>query len=245
LKLSFFGSIKNFMSVLQYLVTDAGYGDRPFTDRQLGHVLARHNRDISDAGRYGLVNRALKSGALIRVRRGLYVLGTTKGRQGTELPNIHPFALAQALKSGSYVSFETALSYHGWIPEAVFVTASVTPDRKTLHCDTTQWGRFEFIPLPTNPYQFLVGVDRVKVGALAALVAQPLRALMDLVASRKRAWQGMDWIVEGLRIDKGHLLALPSGAFDVLEPVYQFKAARDFLSLMRANVLGEQGNGLA
>src|SRR3546814_19746408 len=78
----------------------------------------------------------------------------------------------------------------GWIPEAVFTTASVTPGRKTLHFDTPDFGAFSFHPLAIADYRFLIGVDRVQMGKLTAFVAQPLRALMDLVALRKEQWSG-------------------------------------------------------
>ena len=81
----------------------------------------------SPARRYGLVNRALQAGELQRLMRGLYVL-PQRFRQTC----LHPFVIAQRLQATSYISFETALAWHGWIPEAVYSTASVTPGRKTL-----------------------------------------------------------------------------------------------------------------
>jgi|LauGreSuBDMM15SN_2_FD.fasta_scaffold67912_2 hypothetical protein len=213
-------------------IIEAGYGDRPFTERQLARIL-----QVGDASRYGLVNRALRDGSLLRVRRGLYLLGTTWSRRGPENPEIHPFAIAQALKPGSYISFETALSYHGWIPEAVYLTASVTPDSKTLRYETNGLGSFEFSPLATNEFQFLVGVSRIKVGQSTTLVARPLRALMDLVASRKLAWQGLDWITHGLRVDTEYLQSLSAADFDDLKPVYKHKSAGDFLANLRSVLL--------
>jgi hypothetical protein len=220
------------MAALVTKIIEAGYGDRPFTERQLAGIL-----QVGDASRYGLVNRALRDASLLRVRRGLYVLGASWSKRGLENPEIHPFAIAQALKHGSYITFETALSYHGWIPEAVYLTASITPDSKTLRYETNSWGNFEFSPLATNEFQFLVGVSRIKVGQSATLVAQPLRALMDLVANRKIAWQGLDWITHGLRIDTGHLQTLSAADFDELEPVYKHKSARDFLANLRLVLL--------
>ena len=213
-------------------IIEAGYGNRPFTERQLASILL-----VSDASRYGLVNRALRDRSLLRIKRGLYVLGATWSKRGLENPEIHPFAIAQALKNGSYISFETALSYHGWVPEAVYLTASVTPDSKTLRYETDSWGSFEFSPLAINKFQFLVGVSRIKVASSAALVARPLRALMDLVASRKVAWQGLDWITHGLRVDSDHLQTLSVADFDDLEPVYKHKSARDFLANLRLVLL--------
>jgi Transcriptional regulator, AbiEi antitoxin len=220
------------MSTLETKLIESGYGERPFTDDQIMAVL-----HCSDASRYGLVNRALKAGTLIRIKRGVYVLGATWSRHGREQTNVHPFAIAQALKHGSYISFETALSYHGWIPEAVYQTASVTPDRKTLRYETPRWGNFEFLPLAVNDYQFLVSVRRIKFGQTTALVAGPLRALMDLVTSRKISWEGIDWITQGMRVDLQHLQALSAEDFDQLEPVYKHQAAQNFLAGLRASVL--------
>lgn len=220
------------MTPLVTKMIEAGYGDRPFTERQLASILR-----VGDASRYGLVNRALRDGSLLRVRRGLYLLGASWSKRGLESPEIHPFAIAQALKHCSYISFETALSYHGWIPEAVYLTASVTPDSKTLKYETPTWGTFEFSPLAVNDYQFLVGINRIKVGPLTALVGRPLRALMDVVANRKIAWQGLDWITQGLRVDADYLHNLSAEDFDELEPVYKHKVARDFLTNLRAVIL--------
>jgi hypothetical protein len=111
-------------------VTHAGLADRVFGENELRDVLGGR-----DARRYGLVNRALKDGSLRRLKRGVYVLNSRYRKEP-----LHPFAVAQSLHPGSYVSFETALSYHGWIPEAVFTTASVTPGRKTLSFDTPDHG---------------------------------------------------------------------------------------------------------
>lgn len=104
------------MSSLAQQVSAVGLADRIFSERQLG-----------EARRYGLVNRALKDGSLIRLKRGTYMLG-----RRYRSDSAHPFAVAQSLVPGSYISFESALAHHGWIPEAVFVTASASPGRKTM-----------------------------------------------------------------------------------------------------------------
>lgn len=93
------------MSSLVDQISAAGLADRFLNDRQLAELLGG-----SDARRYGLVNRALKDGSLIRLKRGCYVLA----RRYRRYP-VHPFAVAQNLVPGSYISFETALSFHGWI----------------------------------------------------------------------------------------------------------------------------------
>ena len=216
-----------FMSTLAKQVIDAGFADRIFTERRLAELLGG-----SDARRYGLVNRALKNGSLIRIKRGVYMLNAQY--RGGET---HPFAAAQTLVPGSYVSFETALSYHGWIPEAVFAVASVSPGRKTVEydCDTLGW--FTFHPLALRNYRFLVSVKRRKMGKLAALVAQPLRALMDIVALRKKRWSGLDWVQHSLRVDDSHLITLRRKDFMALAAVYKHKATNEFLEAFENAVI--------
>src|SRR3546814_1040998 len=63
-KLSYIGSIGNFMSSLAQQITAAGLADHILSERQLGNLLGG-----GDARRYGLVNRALKDGSLLRVKQ--------------------------------------------------------------------------------------------------------------------------------------------------------------------------------
>ena len=104
------------MKSLTEKIIDSGQANRVLNDARLKRLLG-----ASDASRYGLVNRALKVGELHRVKRGVYVLDN----KYRDYP-LHPFALAQMLEPGSYVSLETALAHHGWIPEAVYTTASIS-----------------------------------------------------------------------------------------------------------------------
>lgn len=208
------------MSSLVQQITAAGLANHVLSERQLARLLGGGN-----ARRYGLVNRALKDGSLLRVKRGTYVLGRDYRSEA-----VHPFVLAQSLVPGSYISFESALAWHGWIPEAVFTTASVSPHRKTLHYDTAGFGAFDFHPLAIADYQFLTAVDRVEMGKRVAFVAQPLRALMDLVALRKESWSGMAWFIQGMRIEERDLASLGRKDFDKLASVYKHKAVNAFLT---------------
>lgn len=215
------------MSFLARAASTAGLADRILSDRRLGDLLGG-----GDARRYGLVNRALKDGSLIRIKRGAYLLG-----QQFRSEPVHPFAVAQGLVPGSYVSFESALAHHGWIPEAVFVTASVSPGRKSLSFATADFGTFGFHPLAIKDYRFLTGVDRIKMGKLTAFVASPLRALMDLVALRKERWTGINWLTSSLRIEEDLLLSLKHRDFAKLRPVYKHKAVNAFLDALESAVM--------
>jgi len=207
------------MQPLTEKIIESDHVNRVLNDMQLRRMLGG-----SDASRYGLVNRALKVGELCRIKRGLYVLDDKYRNY-----SLHPFALAQLIEPGSYVSLETALSFHGWIPEAVYTTASILPGRKSKRFEHEKFGSFSFHPLAIEKGHFLELVTREKVGEQTMLIAKPVRALMDLVCLRKKEWQGMDWLIKGMRIDYDYLSTVNSAEIRTLKLVYKQKRVKHFL----------------
>lgn len=207
------------MKTLTEKIIGSDYQNRVFNDVQLQRMLGG-----SDASRYGVVNRALKSGEVHRIKRGLYVLDN----RYRDYP-LHPFGLAQLLESGSYVSLETALAHHGWIPEAVYTTASILPSRKSKQYTHQKFGSFSFHPLAIETSYFLELVMREKVNGQTMLIAKPIRALMDLVCFRKQEWQGIDWLTEGMRIDYDYLKTINREEIKTLSLVYKQKRVKTFL----------------
>ena len=67
------------------------------------------------------LSQLVKSGHLIRLRRGLYAFSS----------NFDRLSAAGKIYAPSYVSFETALSYYGMIPERVETIMSVTDKRSS------------------------------------------------------------------------------------------------------------------
>ena len=207
------------MQTLAQKLIDQGLANQVLTEKQLARVL-----NGSQQRRYGLVNRALKAGELHRLSRGRYLLAD----RFRDYPG-HPFALAQAFVPGSYVSFETALAHHGWIPEAVYTVSSVTPGRKTLVYDSGKFGQFTFHPMAVYTDRLLELVQRIQITQQTMLVADPLRALMDLVCLRKTQWQGLGWLIEGMRIDEEHLKSIRHTDMAKLMLVYKQKRVNSFL----------------
>ena len=208
------------MQSLTEQIIETDLVNQVFNNVQLSRVLGG-----SKARRYGLVNRALKAGELHRIKRGLYVLDNRFRDY-----RLHPFALAQVIEPGSYISLETALAHHGWIPEAVYTTASILPGRKSQSYDHEKLGSFTFHPLATNKGYFLELVERLKIEKQTMLVAEPVRALMDLVCLRKMKWQGLDWLTEGLRIDLDNLRKITNTDIRILKEVYKHKNVKMFLN---------------
>ena len=214
------------MYTLTEMIINEGLADRFIRVGQLYRLLGG-----SAKRRYGLVNRALKNGELVRLQRGLYILAD---RYRNHPP--HPFAMAQALAPGSYVSFETALSYHGWIPEKVFTTSSVVPDRKSRQYEHPKVWIYSFHPLAVRKDFFLELVDRHQLDGQTVLVAKPCRALMDLVCLRKITWEDISWISEGLRIDLDMLRDINKEEMKTLQRVYKHKRVQEFISSLGHSV---------
>jgi len=209
-------------------ILKAGLADRPLSTRQVDRLLGG-----SAARRYGQVNRALRAGELIKPRRGLYVVNPLYRKRP-----LHPFVLAQQMLPGSYVSGESALDFHGWIPESVHTVLSVTQGGKSMTYEHEQLGKFEFRRMTTNSGYFLQSVARCELQQQAALVAEPLRALLDLVYLRKIEWQGIEFLTSGIRIDEQQLHTVTGLEISRLTTVYKGKRERTFLAeLQRALAL--------
>jgi len=207
------------MTPLTETIIESGNADRILFARQLDRLVGG-----SDARRYGLVNRALKANELLKIRRGLYVLANKYRHQP-----IHPFVLAQQCETGSYVSAESALSFHGWIPEAVHSVLSITAKGKSVSYEHDTLGKFEFRRMTVNSGYFLESVARHELQNQVALIASPLRALLDLLYLRKLSWQGLDYLVTGLRIEAHQLQEVTWLDISKLLDVYKGKREQKFL----------------
>ncbi len=207
------------MNSLVDSIQSSGYADKVFSTPHLKRLLGG-----SDARRYGLVNRALKRGDLLRIRRGQYVLAERYRHNPVDR-----FALAQQIKSGSYISNESALGFHGWIPESVPTVVSMTDGGKSTYITHPVFGQFEFRRITVKSGYFLHDVARHELHHQVALIAQPLRALLDLVYLRKLSWQGIDYLLQGLRIDSEYLQTIRKSQLNQLLKVYQGKREMQFI----------------
>ncbi len=150
-------------------------------------------RDGSPNKRYGVVKRAIAKGELVHIKRGLYHLAKKYQRKSLNL-----FELAQWIYGPSYISFESALSYHGCIPESVYaVISACSRNAKEFH---TPAGYFIYKRIP-YPMLYL-GVERVKSENSTFFMASPLRAVMDYVYVYRKNWRGIDPLIKSLRIEE-------------------------------------------
>ncbi len=167
-----------------------------------------------------IIKRAVAEGLLIRLKRGLYCVN---GEVSQKKP--HAFELAQLIYGPSFISLESALSYHGLIPEAVYTTTSVTIKRKkTFH---TPLGEFDFHKVPKK--NFLVGVERIADGKAIFFIASPWRALTDYVYCYKKTWESFFALKNDLRLTTENVPKITKLFANDLQEYYQNKYVDIFL----------------
>jgi|TARA_B110000093_G_scaffold148861_1_gene162075 hypothetical protein len=171
-----------------------------FFDMSVVHTLFP---DLSRGARNILVHRATESGEVLQLKRGLYVLN-----ESFRKTHLHPFAVAPMLYAPSTISLESALAFHGLIPEAVYQTTSTTSRRTRRFA--TPLGDFTFQSVPSS--NRLAGVESIKLDNNSwAFVASPIRAIADLVYLRKEVdWDtdGIAFLTESMRIELDDLFAM-------------------------------------
>lgn len=186
-----------------------------FTDRDL-RLLLKGN----DASRYGLVKRALKSGEIIRLKRGFYCLSRKYQRKELNL-----FSLSQTLYGPSYVSLESALSYYGWIPEGVFQVTNVS-HKKSMTIQNSL-GVFNYARIPLNV--FYEHVDRVEEGGNVFFIARPFKAVCDYVYIHKCQWITLAPLEKSLRVEIDNFKTLTTQELNDFEKNYRSQRVRRFI----------------
>lgn len=126
--------------------------------------------DAADVRRQ--LSRWRKAGRLYQLRRGMYALAPPFLKT-----RVHPFVVANHLSRASYVSCQSALAYHGLIPEQAPVVVSVTTLRPGRW--ETPWGLCVFRHIKADLFRGfrLLEVSRGQ----KAFVASPAKALLDLI----------------------------------------------------------------
>lgn len=175
----------------------------------------------SASRRYALVNRALKNGSLIYLRRGVYLVGKPYRK---ELPS--NFQIAHSIYGPSYISFESALFYHQWIPEAVYTTTCATSKRAKEF--ETPLGIFQYVHVPIRLFYF--GVQRVGKDNESYFMANPWKALADHYYVYNRNWNKAEDIYLDMRIEMEYMLESDLSMLKGLSERYQSSRVRNFLS---------------
>lgn len=177
--------------------------------------------DGSKDSRQSLIKRAVAEGLLIRARRGLYYLSSH-----LSFKKPHPYELAYRLYPPAIISCESALSYHGLIPEAVHIITSVSPKRRNTF--STPLGNFSYLTVPKR--NLMTSVSRIKDNDATYLMASPWRAITDYIYCNKMDWLGYEPLQESLRIEPEDLPPMTSEEVSALSDYYHDTRVRRFLN---------------
>jgi predicted transcriptional regulator of viral defense system len=176
----------------------------------------------SPDSRYSKVKRLLAEQKLLRIRRGLYCITD-------HAVNLHPFALAQYIYGPSYISLESALSFHGLIPETVFTVTSATGRRAKDF--GTPLGVFSYLHLPSE--NLFTGIELVKENGYTFFMAKPWKAICDYIFCYKKDWDNLKPLVESLRVNREALPLLRDEEIFLFDEYYRHTRVSKFLKGIR------------
>lgn len=105
------------------------------------------------------------------------------------------FLIANRIYTPSYISFESALSYYGFIPEGVTTIHSATSRKTTAY--STPLGNFSYRNLKP---QHMVGVRMIKAANQQVRLAEPEKAVLDYIYLNSSMRTAVDF--EGARLNR-------------------------------------------
>lgn len=145
------------------------------------------------------INELVKDDKLIPLKRGVYIWNSAQQPEN--------FTIANALYGPSYISVESALSFHGIIPEQVFVITSMTTKQSKIF--DNRIGRFEYKHLSTPYYSFGIKQEKLREDQFA-LIALAEKALFDKIITTSgilfRSEQAAsEFLLENMRMDEEQL----------------------------------------
>lgn len=182
-----------------------GFASQPLTHQLLRSLLKDYKRPNDK------IHELISTGVIEPVKKGLYLPSTKLSARRTE-----PFLLANHILGPSYVSFDSALSYYGLIPERVFEISSATTKASRLF-DTTA-GAFSYTRMPTPYHSF--GIRRAVLDENQhVLIASPEKALFDKIINTaglklRSKIAASEYLIENLRMDEDQLKQLDVQAME-------------------------------
>ena len=178
--------------------------------------------DGTDFSRHGLIKRAMSAGEILNIRRGLYCLAPEFQKKPVSV-----YSLAQRIYGPSYISMETALSHHGWIPEAVYACTCVSfGNSKEFE---TPLGVFSYTRVPQHT--FFLGVERCNdENGNVFFMASPAKALADYLYVHQSNWTGIEEPIGSLRIDEDELACVTAEELEALLDNYSNGRVKRFLT---------------
>lgn len=142
------------------------------------------------------ITRLTRNGWLIRVKRGLYAISDLSNRGFLSLS---PYVVANLLVKDSYVSFESALAYHGMFDQLTNKTISISRVQyKTVQLQLVE---YSFVKVKDG---YFFGWQDVSIDNNTVRMATAGKALIDMIQFHKSKY-AIDVVVEKLSLYKNSL----------------------------------------
>lgn len=183
--------------------------------------------DKTKDSRKGIIKRTIKEGYLERLKENIFLIQKIPNKP---LPD--RFELAEIIYGPSYISFESALSVHGWIPEAVYTTCSATVKQSKNF--KTSLGAFSYEKIPEGI--FSIGISHRKNENSIYFLADPWKALADLIYSRKKDWPNLEGLSNDLRIEYETMKISNLEVLSTVTKSYPNKRTRNVLATIEKEV---------
>lgn len=183
---------------------------------------------MEDNRRYDTVKYAIKKKLLIQIKRGLYII-----QRPYQKIYYDEFEIAQAIYGPSYISFESSLSYHGWIPEKVSTCTSATVKRSKTFA--TEIATFMYSHTPIK--SFMLQVTRIETENSIFLISEPWKAIADHIYIHNRSWETLSDMISDMRIDEEVLLGTDLTQLKNLSTGYASVKVRKLLAKFYIEIL--------
>ena len=137
-----------------------------------------------------VIAKLVNHGWLMRIRRGLYAISDFSNRGFLSLS---PYLVANLLVPESYVSFESALAYHGMFDQLTSTVISISKKQyKTVQLNATE---YTFVHAKDR---FFFGWQEVTIDGKMARIATAEKALIDIIHFHKSKYS-IDVVIEKLQ----------------------------------------------
>lgn len=144
-----------------------------------------------------VITKLTTNGWLIRLKRGLYAISDLSNRGFLSLS---PYVVANLLVENSYVSFESALNYHGLFDQLTNKVISITTVdfRSTITLNSTE---YSYVKVQDKWY---FGWEVVNIDNKEVRIATAEKALIDMIQFHKSKYS-VDLLIEKLRDNRDNL----------------------------------------
>lgn len=181
----------------------------------------------SPHSRYGIIKRFIQESYLLPIKKDFYLIQNLNRKLALNL-----FEIAPLIYGPSCISFESALSHFGWIPEAVRTTTCACVKRKKEF--ETPVGVFSYERIPIEI--FSVGITQQIYESTTLFIASPIKAIADMIYARKRTWSTIDHLCEDLRIEFENIETIDKELILELIKFYPCSRVKDTLSIILKGV---------